>query len=163
MGHHVGFRYLIMWTNPYADPPNGMPKIKAEMFESIDQREKRYESGDRNPTPIRFSSKHELGDGYAVCIQSVSTPTRSLSKGSLATVRRKRLERRMSKKYPLLAKELMAEEIQKNKDYYEGETREDIKRSYDEAIQAEIDMYEKFLAGTGTQQRAPTEERSEGK
>lgn len=57
----------------------------------------------------------------------------------------------------------MAEEIQKNKDYYEGETREDIKRSYDEAIQAEIDMYEKFLAGTGTQQRAPTEERSEGK
>ena len=145
---HVGFHYTIQWASPYSDPPGGLPKIMAEMYETLDQREHRREIGEYgNGVPPSFSALHKIGDGYCVCITSVSTPSKPYSQKTLASVRLKRITRRLSKKYPLIADELIADEIKKKPEYFSGITDEKIKANYDKAIEWEKEVYDRFLEG----------------
>jgi len=144
---HVGYLYQIKWHSPYTDPPEGQPRIKAEMFESIEQRKARTAIGE-DPFPKSLSRLSNIGDGYGCYISGVSTPTKTISKDALISVRKKRLERRIKNKYPLLADEMIKDELSKKPDYYQGETNALLKESYDEAIQKEIETYQRFLEAT---------------
>lgn len=148
---HVGFHYTIQWNSSYTDPPNGMPKILAEMYESLEQREKRREKERyRQCVPMAFTELHTIGDGYSIYITSVSTPTKRYSKDTLAVIRKKRIMRRITKKYPLFADQLIASEIEKKPEYYAGVTNEKIQAEYDEAVAREVEAYRKFLEGVKT-------------
>lgn len=144
---HVGFHYTIQWGSPYSDPRGGLPRIKAEMYETLEQRERRRENGDGYGVPSAFSALHTIGDGYSVYITSVCTPTKRYSKETLAVVRKKRLSRRITKKYPLFADQLIVDEIYKKPEYYAGETDAKIKADCDQAIAWEEEVYRKFLEG----------------
>ena len=148
---HVGWLYQIIWSNPYTDPPTGYSRIKAEMFESVEQREFRSTHGEYAcPVPKDFAELHQLGDGYCVAITAICTPSKQLSKEALASVRRKRLERKVKNKFPLFAEQMIADEINRNPDYFKGITREDLQLKHDEAIVEEQAIYERFIDGQKT-------------
>ncbi|MBN1535218.1 MAG: hypothetical protein JW908_00695 [Anaerolineales bacterium] len=145
---HIGYHYTLQWGNPYTDPPEGKPRVIAEMFETIKQRKNRVANGDEY-FPRQLSALHTLGDGYGCHISAVSTPHKKLPKDTLAEVRKKRIKRRMQKKYPMLADILVAEEMEKKPEYYAGETDPDIQAMQDEAIWKEEEIYQRFLSETG--------------
>ncbi len=64
------------------------------------------------------------GCGYHVSTRFLTPLIKQLSQGTLASVRRKRLHRRVVKKYPLLADLIEAEELQRRPGYYSGLTDE---------------------------------------
>lgn len=145
---HVGFHYQIRWNNEYTDPPEGKPRVIAEMFETIEQRKQRMMNGDK-AFPKRLAELCELGSGYGCHITSVNTPHKKLSKESLAKVRKKRIKRRMQTKYPMLADILVTEAIENNPNYYAGETDPEIQSMQDEMIRKEEEFYQRFLREIG--------------
>ena len=72
-------------------------------------------------------------------------PPKQLSQDAVKSVRRKRLTRRMEKKYPLFADQMIDEELQSNPDYYEGITDPEIQAAKDRVIQGERDRYERYM------------------
>lgn len=144
----VGYRYTIEWSNPYKMPEIGQPLVKAEMFETVIQREKRLKT-DRNSIPSEFSALHEPGDGYCVCWRAISEPMKQLSKETLAGIRKKRITRRMQKKYPLFAEEMIKKAINENPEYYAGITRADLQADKDQVIDEERAIYEEFMKVAG--------------
>jgi hypothetical protein len=136
---HLGFHYQIKWTNPYTSP-NG-PVVKAEMFESLQQREMRVLAGE-NLVPEEISKYHQIGDGYGVYISSVKSPYKTLSIEKLAVIRKKRLQRRMLKKYPLFADQFIKEETERKPDYYMGYTDKQIEENKNKIL----DENKKYLA-----------------
>lgn len=57
----------------------------------------------------------------AICWTYDQDPPKQLSKESLASVRQKRLRRKLDKKHPLFAAQLFEEELKRNPDFYAGE------------------------------------------
>lgn len=51
----------------------------------------------------------------------------------------------MRRKYPLIADQMIQEELRKNPDYYNGITIPELQRQKDEAIRKEIEIYEKYV------------------
>ena len=76
------------------------------------------------PTPE--SVEHLWQPGRVVIAWSANEgPPRRLSQDSLASVRQKRLRRRLEKKHPLFADELFAREIEARPDHFAGIRRSD--------------------------------------
>jgi hypothetical protein len=57
----------------------------------------------------------------AICWTYDQNPPRQLSKQSLASVRQKRLRRKLEKKHPLFAAPLFDQEIEQRADFFKGE------------------------------------------
>ncbi|MHB8191803.1 MAG: hypothetical protein ACYDGL_00820 [Bellilinea sp.] len=123
-----GCVWRVVWGNPYTDPPAGKERLLAEVFE---------------PVGSPFWSKHPpeitdaypgVGQGYVISWSYVSDPPKQLNREQLANVRRKRLERRMRQKYPLLADQIIAEELSRKPDYYNGITDPKFQMARDEII-----------------------------
>ncbi len=142
---HVGFRYTIEWFTPYSDPPGGLPRIKAEMFETCEQRQARMTGGEPS-IPQWFSDLCVIGDHYCVTCQAICTPPKVLPESSLAVVRQKRLKRRIEKKYPLFAQEFVGQEIERKPEYYAGVTRPDLAAAHQGVLDSDQELYQRFLA-----------------
>jgi hypothetical protein len=105
------FVYAVRWLNPYNRPAD-WPVVLCEMVT------------DSNRLPAEIQSYPlTRGGGYGVVIQPLAPAmTRQLSQESLAKQRLKRLERRMRRKYPLLAEQFIAEAIAAKPQFYAGLT-----------------------------------------
>jgi hypothetical protein len=126
--------HRIEWSNPYTDPPNGAPRILAEVF-----------TLGRTPPQEYLDLPVSLGGGYCRASAHASPPGRQLPAESLAGVRQKRLARRVRKKAPLFADELICQEMQAKPDYYAGETDAALKAAHDEVLTREAEAYADYL------------------
>jgi len=144
MTKHVGFYYRVEWGNPYTSPPENKPRIIAEYFESIEQRSARMQQGEP-AFPKWLSDLHQIGDGYAICGSAICKPSTPLPREKLASIRKKRLVRRLTKKYPLLFEQFMKSELERKPDYYSGITDSDIEAARDDAIRQQEELYQRYL------------------
>lgn len=112
----IGAVWFIGWNNPYTNPPEGMPKILAEFYFDADDPQVRL-----LPNEVKeFFNKHKLlGSGYGIHWKPLDEITLPDSE-KLAKIRRRRLEQRMKSKYPLVANQFIAEELEKRPNYYSG-------------------------------------------
>jgi len=147
MSKVLGYRYSVEWSNPYKPPLDGQPLVKAEMFETANQRDERMARGEKT-IPEKIRAMHQPGDGYCVCFQAICEPVREMSQEKLAVIRKKRLVRRMEKKYPLFAQEMIDQEISRNPDYYAGITRDDLREGRESAERLHKELIERFETAT---------------
>jgi hypothetical protein len=131
-----GFRLAIEWSNPYTEPPNGK-RVLAEKY--IGEKDSRS-------FPPEFVGLAPLGSGYVFTICHMSAPPKQLSQDALKSIRRKRLEKRATEKYPLFSDQVIQDEICKNPEYFEGITREDLATDKNNAINEWQNEYRKFLS-----------------
>lgn len=109
-----GFLHRIEWGNPYTEPPDGAPRVLAEIFTDYST----SPPGLPECTP---------GGGYCHTVRRLDPPSgRALNQQQLAHVRRARLERRIQQRAPLFAEELVASEMERKPAYYAGITDPDI-------------------------------------
>jgi hypothetical protein len=133
----VGAVWQVIWSNPYTDPPGGEERVRAEMFVP-------YDSEFYNKCPQEIDEKKVLGK-WCITWSAVMAPPRQLTEDALKSVRQKRLKRRMEKKYPLFADQLVDAEMKKKPDYYEGKTDPEIQNAKDQVIEAEKERFEKYM------------------
>jgi len=124
----------LQWANPYTEPPDGGPRVLAEVFVPAE----RLGQG-APPCPEEIASLHVPGSGYVVCIAYVDELVREMSVEGKALIRRKRLRRRLETKYPMFADKFYEEDIEKKPEYYQGITDPDIQAARDEVIAADIE------------------------
>ena len=94
--------------------------VLAEFFYLADDPRVR---GDIPDEVMKYYNHHNLlGSGYGINWQAVSAPPKTVSQEKLSSIRKKRLERKMKKKFPLFAEQFVSEEIQRKQDYYSGIT-----------------------------------------
>jgi hypothetical protein len=110
----VGMVFRIEWNNHYTEPPNGWPRLLAEIY---------FPKEDYNilqgKIPEQIASiPHPLGSGYSIHIQAINTPLKPRSKETLVMTRKKILKERMTRKYPLFAESFIAQAIAHNPKYY---------------------------------------------
>jgi hypothetical protein len=127
----IGVLIELRWSNPYTQPPNGV-RILAEIYRPYDDPEARK-------PPDVFDELHTLGDGYSHIYSFISPRIKELPPDKLASVRKKRIARRVQKKYPMFAEQFLAEEIAKNPEYYDGVTRSDLKEVRDKVLNNEAE------------------------
>ncbi len=139
----LGWRYSVEWGNPYTNPPEGQPRVLVEWFETTAHREQRRLAGDGN-IPQQVAEAHVPGSGYMVCVSTIAPPPRQKEKEQLATLRRKRLEKRMTEKHPLFAEQFIQEELQKRGWYYDGEEDPRYAEARQLVIQGQVEMYRRF-------------------
>ena len=113
MQHETGHVWQVQWSNPYTSPPDGMPRLLAEMFVPRDG----ADSDSR--CPLEISSFHRP-KGYTVYATAIRPPLRPLPPERLARLRRQRLERRERAKRPLFADEFIEQALALKPDYYSG-------------------------------------------
>jgi hypothetical protein len=142
---HVGFRYTVEWYTQYSEPPAGMPRVKAETFETIEHRDARMAEGGQS-VPPEIEALHTIGDHYAVTIQAVWTPSKQLPAATLAGIRKKRIQRRIEKKYPMFAEQFVEKAVSDNPSYFAGQTRADLQEAHDAEIVREQEFYNRYLA-----------------
>jgi len=133
-----GFLHSIAWGNPYTEPPDGAPRVLAEVF-----------TLDREPPDDFKRFEYTPGGGYSYFIQHVTPPLKQLPPKTLASVRRKRVERRIRRKYPLLADYLLEEEIAKKPDYYAGITNTELAKRHNAVLEAERTRYLELVNRVG--------------
>jgi len=129
---------MVIWSNPYTDPPGGEERVRAEKFVP-------YESEFYNRCPPEIFEKKVLGK-WCITWTAVTAPPRQLSEDVLKSVRKKRLKRRMEKKYPLFADQLVDAEMKRNPNYYEGKTDPEIQEAKDLVIEVEKERFEKYMS-----------------
>lgn len=106
------FIYSVQWGNPNTNPPNGQPRVLGQKIVSVP------EKCGAPPCPEEIRKLHVLGSGYAVYCDAVQKPIKHWSNERLFAYRRKRLEKRVRKKYPLFAEQMIADALQAKPDYY---------------------------------------------
>jgi len=129
----IGCVWRVTWGNPYKDPPNGQERVLAEYFE--------FPGGpywSQHPPEID-EAYPGVGQGYVISWSYVAEPVQQLSQERLANVRRKRLERRARQKYPLLADQIISEELARNPDYYNGITDPKLQAARDQMMELDQD------------------------
>lgn len=113
----LGAVWSIQWNNPYTQPPEGMPRVLAEFFYFNDDPRARLLPDDVS----EYFDKHcVLGGGYSIYWQPVYLPREASDPEKLVKIRKERLKKRITKKYPLFAEQFIEEELKKKKNYYEG-------------------------------------------
>lgn len=132
-----GFRVAVEWTHPYREPPDGKPRILIERFFIT--------KGGCPKIPDDFHGLAPLGSGYGFTVQHIGPPPRRMEPEKLASIRIKRLRRRIERKYPLLAEQLIREEIDRKKEYYEGVTDAEIERNREGALVAWQAVYDRLV------------------
>jgi hypothetical protein len=108
-------RFAIKWGNPYTNPPEGMPRELTSIT--------RMQESTRDIPPEilkALETDARPGSGWALCvgIDEDARPKRRLSPQAKASVRRKSLERRVRKKAPLFADQIIADEMAANPNYF---------------------------------------------
>ena len=139
----LGFLWQLAWSNPYTDPPDGQPRLLAEIYLPCE----RPGEGAR-PAP-EMIALHRIGSGYSIYCQAVHPAPKQLPPESLAGVRQKRLARRMQQQAPLLADELIADELAAKPDYYAGITDPALQAAHDKVIAAEDERRQRLTANPG--------------
>jgi len=138
----IGAIWSVRWNNPYTDPPGGRPRVLIEVYRPEGHPEAR---GIKPPAAVqRVLDEHGPGGGYGLHWQPVTLPPKKIPAEKLAIIRRKRLKRRILRKYPLFAEKFIAEELARKPDYYNGitdpslEAARDLVASAEEARVAEL-------------------------
>ncbi len=129
--------WSVRWGLRHRTPPEGKPQC-------LGQRVVRYDGPWGHTCPPELADLHQLGDGYGVCVTFVSRPPRMLSQQALASVRLKRLRRRVERKYPLFVEQIIADELARKPDYYAGVTRPDLLAQHLAIIEAEQEAFERY-------------------
>jgi hypothetical protein len=111
---HVGFLLRVEWNHQYTEPPNGWPRLLAEMY--VPKEDYNALHG-KMPESIA-SFPRPLGCGYSLHVQAIHTPIKSRSKEMLMATRQKLLAKRMTRKYPLFAAAFAAQEVARKPAYY---------------------------------------------
>lgn len=138
----IGAVWNIQWNNPYTKPPEGMPRVLAEFFFPSDDPRARICPDE----VMEYYNHHNLfGSGYDIHWQSVSAPPKIISQENLSSIRKKRLERRVKKKYPLFAEQFIAEEIEAKHDYYSGITDSQIEQRRASVLEEEQERLQRLL------------------
>jgi hypothetical protein len=125
----IGCVWSLEWSNPYTAPRDGLPRVRAQVFFPMGH--PNYGFGG---CPAELKALHVPGDGWCISWGSVSTLPRKLSQETLASVRQQRLARRVAAKYPLLADQIVEEELARRPAYYAGVTDERIEAQRDETL-----------------------------
>ncbi len=116
----IGAVWSVRWNNPYTSPPDGRPRVLIEVFRPEGHPEVR---GFHPPAAVQQVLKQVgLGSGYGLHWQAITKPPKEINREKLAIIRRKRLERRVWKRYPLFAEKLIEEELALKPEYYAGIT-----------------------------------------
>jgi len=137
--------HQLSWCNPYTEPPNGKPRILAEICSVI-----------RHPEPQEFVEAckrlHVLGDGYGTRFFALSPrqKQREWTRERKAAHRRRLLEQRIKHKSPMFAIEFIKQEIDRKPHYFEGDALDlDIEIAREAALQRIDDLYNRFAANVG--------------
>lgn len=136
MTQPVGAIWTLQWSNPYTNPPVGMKLVIGEKFV-------KYGSPEYNQTPPEFEA--DQTPGYTVYWSAVMAPPKQLPEKTLKSIRRKRLQRRIEKKYPLFADQFLEDEIKSKPDYFEGKSDPDAQAAKDRILEKQMELYERFL------------------
>lgn len=138
MSHALGFILSLAWYTPYADPPDGLPRVAAEMYVPCD-----YPGQGTKPTPKELEDLRQalIGKGlhYSLNSQALMPESRRLPPESVASARQKRMQRRIEKSAPLLADELIAKELAAKPSYYAGQTDPNLEAARDAVLAAEAE------------------------
>lgn len=106
--------YIVQWGNPYTPPPG--PKVLA-------WGKSRFGAADDREMDAAVAKHHVIGSGYSFCVGFDSIRDHKImAPEALASSRRKRMETKLRKKYPLIADLLIADELRDNADYYSVES-----------------------------------------
>jgi hypothetical protein len=135
---NIGFIYRIKWGNPYTDPPNGLPRVLAEIYVP-----KKGDEGARDPDCLCQITR-PLGCNFSLTVSAVVEPLKEMSQSGRMALRRKRLKRHLDKKYPLFADQFFGEIINKKQDYYAGKTDPDEPRI--EVLKKEKETFERLTS-----------------
>lgn len=103
--------YEITWYTPYSEPPNGEPRILA-------WGQSRFPGPD--PEMKKEVSKY-IKKNYKLVIVLMNPDPVLMPAEKLAEMRRKRKMTEFSKKYPLLASQMLRGDMAKRPDYYSVE------------------------------------------
>jgi hypothetical protein len=123
----IGTLFSYEWGNPYTQPPEGL-RVLAEIFVP----------GHCSQVPAELRALNvTLGGGYSLTITHIGEPPKRLGQAALASVRRKRLERRVRAKAPMFADQFIAQELEKKPEYYNGITDEQLQQARDQVIEQE--------------------------
>jgi organic hydroperoxide reductase OsmC/OhrA len=122
MGKMAGFLYSIEWSNPYTEPPVGMPRERARYFAPVQK------EGEGARVPEELKALGMTGSGYSITIRAVLEPMKVKTEEELAKSRQKRLKRRMKKETPLFMEHFEKVELERNPKYYEGKSRYEAER-----------------------------------
>ena len=136
MAKPVGAVWKIQWSNPYTSPPEGRERVIAKKYV-------RYGSEFYNQIPPEFSTLNV--PGYTAYWSPVMKPSKQVPEGTLRSIRRKRLERRVENKYPLFADEFIQEELERKSEYYDGKTDPALQAGKDRVFDRMREIYEDFL------------------
>lgn len=134
----TGTSYSIEWGG--YNCPDGWPRVLAEMF-MIGHLSK--------PPDEIMNFPHSLGGGYFLTIQHVPYPLTPLKPEVLMSVRKKRVERRIKAKVPLLADHFIAEELKRKPEYYAGITDNHIEADRNKILAEEWQRYKELLSRPG--------------
>lgn len=107
------FIYIVRWGNPYTQPPNGQPVELGRMTVNG-----KPTTGAAPGCPAELLRLHVPGSGYSVYVARIPEPIRHWSPERKFAYRRKRLESRLRKKYPLFAEQMITEAMHAKPDYY---------------------------------------------
>ncbi len=132
----TGHVWQVQWSNAHTEPLAGMPRILAEMFVPCEP----GQGAGRCPQQIEA---YQRPPGYGIYCAALAPPLRPLSPDRLATLRRRRLERREKEKHPLFADRFIAESLAAKPDYYAGT---DCHSARDAVLVAEQERYEYLMA-----------------
>lgn len=99
------FVLRIEWHNPYTSPPDGAPRVLAEM---VVERP--------HPTPSELLA--HVRPGYWPSSRYLRPPQRVTPPEKLAARRQKALHKKMSERYPLFAEQFAAEKLDAKPGYY---------------------------------------------
>jgi hypothetical protein len=106
---HVG------WTNPYTEPPDGLPRHLMEAILRVPE----GHGCPRAPADLNALVKEiGFGQGWSIFYQHIPHPIKRWSPERTFKYRRDRLALRIRKKYPMFAEQLIQEAMQKKPDYY---------------------------------------------
>ena len=132
------FIHRLEWFNPYTSPPDGRPRVRAEIA-TLDS---------RTPAAL-IALKTTPGDGWSNTVRYCPPPSeREMTPEAKASMRRKRLGTLMNKKYPLFAEQFVAEKITAMPNYYlDGTSEGDAERL--RILAEEREYYERMSANVG--------------
>lgn len=103
------FTYLVLWNNPYTEPPDGMPRILLSVPTDV------------RVVPAEVCELKEIlgyGSGWMVAFDWAIKHRKGWTIEAKQRVRRSRLQRRIEKKYPMFAAEFIQEAYMRKPEYY---------------------------------------------
>ena len=112
---YKGF-WSVKWFNPYTSPPDGMPLLLAGPVIIED-----WANNTNKKCPEDLSFLADQNPGYSICWEYEYIPGTKWSKEAKARNRVRLLRRRMEKKCPLFAEQLITQKVAEKPAYYKGE------------------------------------------